>query len=217
MDWASGIVGFGSLAAAIAAVVVGWRANRAAKDSVSAAQASVRAQEKANRINDRLATLAEEANRIDQSLADIDRRLLGIEDDRTRREEEGAIRAQAAHIAVWVIVKGKPRDPDAHWGIVVANSSDACVYGLKVTVPKWGTPLECEVVPPGRWYHEYELGTLGQMWFAFPIALEAAPPGLTPASKNSGYLPEVTFVDADGLAWKRDRKGVLVQVPTEAG
>ncbi|KIA64970.1 sugar ABC transporter substrate-binding protein [Nocardia vulneris] len=129
----------------------------------------------------------------------------GIESNRDKNHEEFTRRAQAAVISAWW-----GRDPTGtpdRWGIFVRNASNAPVYQAHLEVHGGGARLSCPtlglpVVPPGE----------TEVFHAIDTVLP------NPADRYARHAladcqVALTFTDAVGTRWQRDRYGRLALEP----
>lgn len=144
------------------------------------------------------------------------RSLYQIESDRDRIAGEDRDRAQASKVNTWAALRLLQGDVQA-FGVVVSNSSDEPVYGVRIDVEGFKaarvSTLAC--VPPGQYFVESkEIVKSGRTfhWDYAKSVTEIRDP-LRPfsASQNKKVLA-LRFTDSSGREWNRDGSGMLARV-----
>ncbi|CEA09680.1 hypothetical protein BN1051_03052 [Arthrobacter saudimassiliensis] len=134
--------------------------------------------------------------------------LTNIEMQREERALQEAAQVHASQIACWPVIRHS--DAGKAWGVEIRNSSNTSVYDLQITrdagvaaskakIPKLEN--RAAVLAPGRYFAgggQY-LEVLSDEHVTHPIV------------GNGDYAASLTFTDANGQRWVRDKLGSLQQ------
>ncbi|MDO4640649.1 MAG: hypothetical protein Q4A84_02955 [Neisseria sp.] len=183
-----------------------------------------------------LGNISEVFNVIVSSVALFFAVIAGKEAKRLRQEDiESQRRTQASKISAWVADVKEPNN-DKKWrhvGIVVQNLSEEPVYDLCISAQcqadkKTAVPLKLDFLPVGIFYCQAKSPDSGFIDFV-PITegssckssdawgdakllseLNPSPKPVTSTSHRS--VGDISFRDAEGIHWKRKKKGSLVKL-----
>ncbi|MCQ2001468.1 hypothetical protein [Arthrobacter zhaoxinii] len=135
--------------------------------------------------------------------------MLRIEQKRELRAVADENQQQASGIVSWPAIMTTEEGKQV-WGFVVANTSPAPVFELKVSRQsgraKGGAPIAlvekgAAILAPGRYFMS---DRKDDRFMTLLKGDEAAP-----LLGNSGYSASLTFTDSNGSTWTRDARGSL--------